>query len=282
MEYENRQPEEGINVSKHNPLKLFLQLAFGSLVLVALVVFALQMSGAWLAKRIPFHYEQSIMEKVPEVFSNATVDDQIEDYLNALAARVSEHLPNPDKVSYTVHYNSDSTFNAYATVGGNIVFFKGLLEKMPHENALAMVMAHEMAHVSHRDPIAGLGGGVASMVALTAILGSNGSGAAGSFISQAGGLTAVQFTRKMENTADDAAIAAIGAMYGHTKGADTLFRLIGDMRGESETPDWLARFTSTHPLDNDRVDNIAEKAMELGLATTGSLTPLPSYWDASL
>ncbi len=282
MKYENRQPEEGINVSRHSPVKLLLQLMVATLILAVVLIFAVQLSGSWLAKQIPFRFEESIMEKVPYDFASSSGDEQIVQYLNELALRIDEYLPNPDGVRYTVHYNPADTFNAFATVGGNIVFFKGLLEKMPNENALAMVMAHEMAHVSHRDPVSGLGGGVASMIALSALLGSSGSGPASTFISNTGGLASVQFTRKMENNADDAAITALGKLYGHTEGADTLFRLIAQKRGDNATPDWLERFSSTHPLDNDRVTNIAEKAREQELPTQGVLTPLPNFWNTAL
>ena len=278
MRYENRQPEEGINVSKGSPVKTFLQLVISTALLLAVSIFVLFLSGAWLAKKIPFRYEEAIMEKTDIDFGGQESDQDIRAYLNELSARIAVHLPNPDEVSYTVHYEPEDVFNAYATIGGNIVFFKGLLKELPNENALAMVMAHEMAHVSHRDPVAGLGGGVASAIALSTVFGSSGSQYASSFINGAGGLTAVQFTRKMENNADDAAILAVSKLYGHTVGADSLFKYIVEKRDESSTPDWLARFSSTHPLDSDRVKNIKEKTLELALPTAGETTPLPDLW----
>ena len=278
MHYENRQPEEGINVSKHSPVKTFLQLVISTVLLLAVTIFVLYLSGAWLAKKIPFRFEEAIMEKIDFDFGGQASYQDIREYLNELSARIAVHLPNPDEVSYTVHYEPENVFNAYATIGGNIVFFKGLINKLPNENALAMVMAHEMAHVSHRDPVAGLGGGVASTIALSAMFGSSGTQYASSFINSAGGLTAVQFTRKMENNADDAAILAVSKLYGHTLGADSLFKHIDGKREESSTPDWLARFSSTHPLDGDRVENIKRKTRELELPTTGETTPLPDLW----
>ncbi len=278
MKYENRQPEEGINVSKGSPVKTFLQLVISTLLLLTVSIFVLYLSGAWLAKKIPFRYEEAIMEKIDVDFGSSGSDQDIREYLSELSARIAVHLPNPDEVSYTVHYEPEDVFNAYATIGGNIVFYKGLLKALPNENALAMVMAHEMAHVSHRDPVAGLGGGVASAIALSTVFGSSGSEYAGSFINGAGGLTAVQFTRKMENNADDAAILAVSKLYGHTVGADSLFKHIDEKRKESSKPDWFSRFSSTHPLDSDRVENIKQKTLELELPTSGDTTPLPDLW----
>ena len=39
------------------------------------------------------------------------------------------------------------------------IFFKGLVERLKSEQALAMVMAHEIAHIVNRDPITALGRG---------------------------------------------------------------------------------------------------------------------------
>ena len=55
-----------------------------------------------------------------------------------------------------MHYDDDAVVNAFATLGGHIVVYQGLLEAVPDENALAMVLAHEIAHVRHRHPIVGL------------------------------------------------------------------------------------------------------------------------------
>ncbi|MBX2879162.1 MAG: M48 family metalloprotease [Granulosicoccus sp.] len=90
---------------------------------------------------------------------------------------------------------------------------------MPDENTLAMVMAHEIAHVLHRDPIASLGGGAVSTLALLGLIGREGTELAGSILNNAGIAPRVQFTRKMEELADDQAVAAVNALYGHVSRA---------------------------------------------------------------
>ena len=47
----------------------------------------------------------------------------------------------PKDMSITVHYSTDKTVNAMATLVGNIIIFQGLIDVLPNENALAMVMA---------------------------------------------------------------------------------------------------------------------------------------------
>lgn len=279
MRYENRLPPEGINTSQVHPLKQFLQLAIGAVVLIVILVAVLQFSGSFLAKRIPFTYELAVMERLDIRMGEAQKSPDMTRYLNDLATRVSAHLPMPEGMSITVHYDSEDVFNAFATVGGNLLFYRGLLSRMPDENTLAMVMAHEISHVVHRDPVAALGGGVVSTIALLGLTGSAGTGMAGQVLNNAGMLTSVQFTRKMEVAADEAALAAVNNLYGHVNGASTLFQLFSAARGNSQdrsNPAWLERFFSTHPRDEDRIGSIARIAAENRWQTKGELTPLPA------
>jgi len=282
MRYENRQPPEGINITEEHPLKQFLKLLLAAAILIVLLITALQFSGAWLAKRLPFSVEQRLMQKIDIPFGDENASPEMVAYLNELAAKVSANLPLPEDMATDVHYSSDNVFNAFATIGGNLLFYRGLLERMPNENALAMVMAHEVAHIMHRDPVAGLGGGLASMTALLLFTGNAGTGAAGQLLSHTGGITSMQFTRGMENAADRAALRAVAETYGHVNGADALFKLIGEQRGDRVTPEWLDRFMSTHPLDNDRIERITEQASENGWSTEGELTPLPAGFESWL
>jgi len=62
MQYENRQPSEGVNVSRVHPLRRFLQLAASAIILAVLIVVLLQVSGSWLARLVPFQFELSVMQ----------------------------------------------------------------------------------------------------------------------------------------------------------------------------------------------------------------------------
>lgn len=279
MEYHNKLPPEGINTTKVHPLRQFVQLAIGALVLVIVLVAILQVSGSFLAKRIPFSFETKIISQLDEPFGNADQHPEMTEYLNELAQRLAAKMPMPEGMEVTVHYDSDDVFNAFATVGGNLFFYRGLLEAFTDENTLAMVMAHEISHVLHRDPIAAMGGGIASSIALMALTGS--SGTAGSVLSNAGVLTSVQFTRKMEVEADREALAALYANYGHVQGSAELFLLFSSARADSEESEagWLEGFVSTHPLDQDRIDNAEQMALDENWPLAGETTPLPKDFD---
>ena len=280
MHYQNQQPEEGINVTEHNPLWLFLKLFIAALIIIVLVVFVVNTFAARLGRAVPFKYEQSLMEKIDYRFEGEAHSVEMQNYLNDLAARLIPFLDIPDDIDIKVHHNSDDVFNAFATFGGNVVFYSGLLQELPHENALSMVIAHEIAHVLHRDPVAGLGGGLASMLALSALTGNAGTGSAGEILLQTGMVTQMKFGRDMERSADAAALTAVAGLYGHVFGADELFWVLQNASETVGDGDWYTSFTSTHPLSEERIDSISALAESQGWPTTGELTPLPTEFSS--
>jgi uncharacterized membrane protein len=69
MEYHNKLPPEGINTTRVHPLKQFLQLVIGALVLVVMLVAVLQISGSFIAKRIPFSFETAVVSQLDNPFT---------------------------------------------------------------------------------------------------------------------------------------------------------------------------------------------------------------------
>jgi len=275
LHYQNQQPDEGINVTQHNPLLHFLKLLAAALIVIVLVVVLINIFASRLGRSIPFEYEQNLLQRIDYDFGGENNSLEMQNYLNELAERLSPFLDIPDDIEIKVHHNSEDVFNAFATLGGNVVFYSGLLQELPHENALAMVVAHEIAHVLHRDPVAGLGGSLASMLAVMALTGNTGTGTAGRILSQTGVVTRMKFGRDMERFADSAALAAVAGLYGHVAGADELFRVLQSKNDAVGGDNWHATFTSTHPLSDERISSIGSLAQSRGWQTTGELTPLP-------
>ena len=171
-----------------------------------------------------------------------------------------------------VHYVDSDQVNAFATLGGHIFVLRGLIEHMPHENALAMVLAHEIGHVAHRDAAAQLGGGLLLRAVMAALLG-GGTETVSQILTSPEALLARGFSREAEEAADDAALAAVAAHYGHVAGADALFRLLLEARGGASDSE-LVELLHTHPLDRKRIAAIAERAAAEGWPRDGHLTPL--------
>ncbi len=280
MEYENPDIPEGINVSRENHLKEFAVLVGGAIALILAVVLILGWLAKSIATQIPFSYEQEIAGN----FGNATPDDPtqaaIEHELQILVDKLASHMQLPSDMTIRVHYVDDAdTVNAFATLGGKVMIFRGLLAQMPNENALAMVLAHEIAHVQHRDPIVSLGRGVVVGLALAAIVGVSGSDLTSNVLGSAGALTALKFSRNMERTADASAVAALAAVYGHTNGVTLVFDLFTLL--EADHPLKPPEFMASHPNSSGRLENIAIQLREHHWPTMGKLTPLSKVLQLS-
>lgn len=265
MNYQERLPPEGINASRENPLKEFVLLLFGLLLVTALLVSVAIVFAEQLARYVPFEMELNMAraQAAPDTETNSEAGRYIADLTASLAA--ASELP--EGMTITAHYEDSDIVNAYATLGGNIVIYRGLMEKMPSENALAMVIAHEIAHIKHRDPITSLSRGVLVQLVLAAIAGG---GDAGFAIGKSGMLTMLSFNREMEEDADEQAMRTLNAYYGHVGGAAELFEILRDS-DDADPPE----FFSTHPHDANRMEHLQALALDKGWTTRGDLTALP-------
>lgn len=253
------------------------------MVSIAALVLILVLLSDFIVDYIPFSWEQQLSIPFSDP-DNADSSEQaakpIEVYLQALAERLSAAQNLPEGMLIKTHYIDDKTVNAFATLGGHVFFFRGLLEKLPNENALAMLMAHEIAHVKFRHPIRSLGRGVVVGLLMSLISSSIGDAIMQGFVNEAGYLTVLKFGRDMEAESDEAALAALLSLYGHLEGADDLFRVLQREYDDKEP----FEFFSTHPLTDDRISNIRNKArQQRQIAAVNELTPLPeafSNWVA--
>jgi predicted Zn-dependent protease len=71
-----------------------------------------------------------------------------ERYLNEICAALTIHSPLPEIYNgYHVMILDSPELNAFATTGGHIFITRGLVEALASEDALAAVLAHEIAHI---------------------------------------------------------------------------------------------------------------------------------------
>ncbi|MFT5426706.1 MAG: putative Zn-dependent protease [Gammaproteobacteria bacterium] len=276
MEYSNPKIPEGINTSTENPLKEFFILSIGVLGLIFIAVIILSFAAEKLAVYVPFETEQSL---IPEMWAKIDAEAESEtskqsrEYLQSLSDRLAKRMQLPDEMEITVHYMEEDTVNAFATIGGHIFMFKGLMDKLESENALAMVLAHEMAHVYHRHPIIAMGRGVVIGLLLSAISGASSDVFVGQVVGETGMIAILNFNRDQEREADITALHAVNGLYKHVAGSNDLFTVLMQAHGadSSEPP----AFLSTHPLTQDRIDDLTTYAQERGWNTDAELTKIP-------
>ncbi len=258
MKYTNRQAPEGINSGHDRPLRELLTLGLYLIGAVVLVLLAAHFGLRALAPHIPFSWERSAAElSLPLLSEQEAGEPAVRERLQRLADALSAEMALPDGMPITIHYSTKPVVNAFATLGGHAVIYDGLLARMPNENALATLLAHEIAHVKHRDVIVTMGSMVASGLVLGAVLGADNPLAR--LLTGGVAVGHLSFRRDQESAADRAALAALQAHYGHVGGYRDLFGVLGEV-GKRSRPAFLA----SHPDIDDRIKSLAAVAEERG------------------
>lgn len=240
--------------------------------IAVILVVTLSLTAQYLAAWIPFSYEEEMASAYVDKLDNEATPTQA--YLQELASGLARQMQLPPGMHITVHYVDSDVVNAFATLGGHIVIFRGLIDRSPSENALAMVIAHEIAHIKHRDPMVALGRGVLVGSVLSVLTGMNANGMAGRVLGDTGLLTSLHFGRGQESKADQAGLEAVARYYGHVADAGKIFEyfLAQEKRGGS-----LPALFQTHPASDDRIENLRRIAGQNGWLQQGELTPLKKF-----
>jgi len=277
MKIRNVKVPEGINVSRHRPVADLFVLTAGAIGLFAAVGLLALLIGSYGGRYLPMSWENAM---AASVFEGAETDEEatsnnreIETALQGIADRLSANMDLPDDLRITVHYLDEDEINAFATLGGHIFVYRGLITRVAHENALAMIMAHEVAHAANRDVAANLGGVLLLQLVLGTVVGASSETVDG-LIWGPNALLLRQFSRGAETRADRDGLTAVAATYGHVAGADAFFRILLDELGEA-VPDERLEFLDTHPLTAKRIEDLGALAREHGWALDGPATSLP-------
>lgn len=278
MRFENPQPAEDLHTDDIHPLHEFAWLVAGCLVLLIGGALLLARFAGDLAARVPYHIEREYADRLGRAMPEPATTPAAraaEQALRELAAAVARDMGQPADFAVTIHYQDSDIPNAFATLGGHVVVFRGLIARLDSEDALAAVLAHELAHVRLRHPARGLGSGIALGLVLSTVSSSLG-GLAGESVNKAGMLPMLRFSREQEHDADAIAYAVLAKRYGHVGGAQDLFRLFSRLH---EGQDRL-EFLQTHPLDAQREARLGVLAQQHGWRLDGSRRPLPAPLQA--
>lgn len=273
MKFRNVKVPEGINVSRHRPLGDLAILSAGAAAVFVVLAVALWYLGGTLARYMPVSWENALADTVmgDTVEWAGDAGTAVEAELQSLADRLAAHMDLPEDMRVRVHYIDSEIVNAAAWLGGHVFVFRGLVERMPNENALAMVVGHEIAHAANRDVAANLGGALLLQLALGLVLG-NTPASLEDVIVGPNALILLGFSRDAEQRADDDALAALAGLYGHTAESGALFEMLLEMASEQggAAPELL----SSHPLSENRIARLKRTAQARGWRLEGPVTAL--------
>lgn len=154
----------------------------------------------------------------------ATMTDGAEEdpALQVLADTLAETMKLPPG-TVRVSVVESSAMEAFATLGGQVALTSRLLQCLPSKDAVAAVLAHEIAHVAHRDPLRASSHDMLTGLLSAAVFGNQGS------VGVVQQLASLRYSREMEVAADEAAAHLLAARQGSVGGVielfETLYRL---------------------------------------------------------
>lgn len=190
-------------------------------------------------------------------------------YLDAMVNNIlgSGEVKHRQEFVWEIHIvKDDNTLNAFATPGGFIYVYTGLIKFLDDADALAGVMGHEIAHADLRHTSRNLQKQFGISLLLSVLLGED-PGALETIAAQIAGQTAgLQFSREFENESDAESVEYLAATDYACDGAKIFFQLLENSGQGGSTPEFL----STHPSPDNRISDIEAKAGELGCDTTPS------------
>jgi predicted Zn-dependent protease len=217
------------------------------------------------AKQIGVQLQAELQKQGVQFVSDPTVDGWVGKVAEPLFAEARK--ARPDLKDWKVRViNDPKTVNAFATTGGDLYVYSGLIQLADDGAELAGVIAHEIGHVAlyhvQRQMVDAVG-----LEALTALALGNDPGVATQLVAGVGGKMAMLAnSRGDEAQADD-----WGAVHASAAGYDPngLVRFFKKLQAqEGKTPQAL-KWLSDHPTTPSRIEDIQKLIQTQNLHATG-------------
>lgn len=216
-----------------------------------------------LARHVPWSVERWIgsisQSPAGETVCGAPSAGQVS--LRHLVQRLYPLFPDDSRVPLSIQVIRGSTVNAFATLGGRIYVYDGLLQRAQSPEELAGVLAHEMEHVRQRHIIQGAVVSLVTWGGLKTIF-------QGSDFNMTHTLLSLSFSREQEAEADEGGLERLRAAQIEAAGFAKFF----ERARQSDSPPAIL---SSHPSDDERA---ARAARFTGYPTRPALPP--AEWAA--
>lgn len=233
--------ETGSLAPRINRKAAAIGIAASSLVvgLIASVFIAPQLA----ARQMPMALERRLGDavKLPDFVARCENPDAVA----ALGKMVDRLDPEARSDGFVVEIVDLPAVNAVALPGGRILVFSGLIEAAGTADAVAGVVAHEIAHVRERH-VASAAIRQLGITSVVAVMGG------GDLSTSAGGLLALKFSRGAEAEADDEALAILRRAKINPRPTASMLERMQGM--ESQEFGWLA----SHPATAGRAKLFAD------------------------
>lgn len=158
--------------------------------------------------------------------------------------------------------DADDVQNAFACPGGKLYVYTGLINYLANEAELAGVMAHEVAHAATRHSTRQISQKQGLDFLTSIVLGKNPNALVSTVAQIAGNMGGLAFSRKDENEADNLAVSYLSHTEYNPLGVAGFFEKL--IAAGAAGNNGFAKYFSTHPSSEDRVQRIREAWVTYG------------------
>jgi predicted Zn-dependent protease len=232
-------------------LLLFIVIAFGG---CYYVYSKINWSGLFGVKKIT----ENVDEQLGDVFWKS-YSAEMEEVKNIKMVepiqQMVEELCSENNIvasSIRVHVVENKEINAFAMPGRHLVVHTGLIDFADHEDEIAGVIAHEIAHIESGHVVKKLGKEIGLSILMNLTLGDIGGEVVRNALST---ITSTAYDRSLEKEAD---LKAVDYMVAAKMNPTYLASFLEKLDKQSQTPEVL-QWVSTHPDSKERVRYINEK-----------------------
>lgn len=190
---------------------------------------------------------------------------EIKAYVEQVGKKIlsSPEIKKQDIYAYKFEIiKDDSTVNAFCTPGGYIYVYTGLLKFLDNEAALAGVVGHEIAHAERRHATKRMTSALGVQVLVAVVLGQNPSQMAQIGANLFSGLGLLVNSRSDETESDTYSIKYLQSTEYYPGAIRYFFEKV--LSSSSKREGAFERLLSTHPLPQDRIENVEKIMAQMG------------------
>jgi len=232
-------------------LLLFIVIAFGG---CYFVYSKINWSGLFGVKKITENLDEQLGDVFWKSYSAEMVEVKDRKIVEPIQQMVSNICSdnNIAPSSINVHVVENKEINAFAMPGRHLVVHTGLIDFADHQEEIAGVIAHEIAHIESGHVVKKLGKEIGLSILMNLTLGDIGGEVVRNALST---ITSTAYDRSLEKEAD---LKAVDYMIAAKMNPTYLASFLEKLDKQAQTPEVL-QWVSTHPDSKERVRYINEK-----------------------
>jgi predicted Zn-dependent protease len=186
-------------------------------------------------------------------------DGSVNSYINQLGRSISQRV-DPRGIQYTFRVVRSNEVNAFSLPGGFVYVNTGLIARAKNASELAGVLSHEIGHVVERHSVTQMERAQGANL-LAAVLLGNASPVAQAGAQIGGQALFAHYSRDAERQADADAVRFMVQSGYDPHGLVTMFQTL--LSEEQSQPSAVQGWFSTHPLTEERVQNVQQEINQI-------------------